>query len=83
MDRERAEVEFRFRFHAATDITKPKHEAVRDKIRLLALWVLDDIPASRERALALTALQEAMMWANAAIAIHTVPEPRQDRIDES
>jgi hypothetical protein len=77
------EIEDRFQFHKGTGITGPKHDEVRTKLRLLALWVLDDVPASRERALALTALQEAMMWCNAAIAIHTEPESLRDRRDEA
>lgn len=71
----RDDIEQRFRFHPGTAVTGPKHDEVREKFRLIALWVLDDIPPSRERALALTALQEAMMWSNAAIAIHTEREP--------
>lgn len=71
----RRDVAERFRFHPATPATGPKHEEVREQHRTLALWVLANLPNSRERALALTALQESMMWANAAIAIHTKPEP--------
>lgn len=73
---EREEIAERFKFHPATDATGPKHEEVRNSLRMLALWVFDDIPPCRERSLALTALQEAMMWCNAAIAIHTEREPR-------
>lgn len=73
----------RFSFHPGTAVTGPKHDEVRAKMRVIALWVVDDIPASRERSLALTALQEAMMWCNAAIAIHTVEEPLRDRRDEA
>jgi len=72
---ERGDIESRFSFHPGTATTGPKHDEVRRKMRLLALWVLDDVPESRERSLALTALQEAMMWCNAAIAIHTEDEP--------
>ncbi len=74
-DPERFDIDQRFRFHKGTDITAPKHDEVRDRLRKQALWVLDNIPRSRERSLAITALQEAMMWCNAAIAIHTEREP--------
>lgn len=74
-DAERAEVRERFRFHPGTAITGPKHDEVRARFGVLALWLLDDVPRSRERSLALTHLQESMMFANAAIAIHTEPEP--------
>jgi len=74
-DEEHVEISRRFAFHKGTEITGPKHDEVRTKLRILALWVLDNVPPSRERSLALTGLQEAMMWCNAAIAIHTEPEP--------
>lgn len=82
-DRERLEIDRRFQFHGATPITKVKHSEARARMRTLALWVLDNVPASRERSLALTHLQSAMMWSNAAIAIHTEPEVIRDRKDES
>jgi hypothetical protein len=72
---ERLEVKKRFSFHPATQATGPKHDDIRLKYRTIALWVLGNIPKSREQSLALTALQEAMMWSNAAVAIHTEPEP--------
>ena len=75
MDPERRDIGRRFDFHRGTEITAPKHGETRRLHQALALWVLDNVPASRERSLALTALQESMMWTNAAIAIHTEPEP--------
>lgn len=45
------------------------HEAIRQEFALLA-HVLDSmLPPGREKALAHTALQEACMWSNAAIAL--------------
>lgn len=64
----RAEVAQRFEFHPATEVTGMWHDAVRVKHRELALWIADNLPESRERALALTALQESMMWCNATVA---------------
>lgn len=84
MAEEREEIFARFEFHPGTRVTGPKHDEVRKTLRTVALWVLDEVPHSRERALALTALQEAMMWCNAAIAIHTVREPLLEGLrDES
>lgn len=71
----RADIERRFRFHPGTAITGPKHDEVRAKFLLLALWILDDIPPGRERIEALRELQAAMMWTNAAVAIRTEREP--------
>lgn len=81
---ERDEIARRFMFHGATPATGPKHDEVRQRLRTLALWLLDDLPPCRERSLALTKLQEAMMFANAAIAIHTEREPlREGMRDEA
>lgn len=42
--------------------------AVRGACKVTAQVVLNVTPASREQSLALTKLEEAMFWANAAIA---------------
>ncbi len=61
----------RFRFHPATDVTGPRHETVRIAAEAFAVELAELVPAGRHRALALTAVQEAMMWANAGIACDT------------
>lgn len=62
------EVLQRFDFHAATEVTGPQHTDIRALHKELAQEILNRVPDSRERALALTKLQESMMWCNAAIA---------------
>lgn len=63
------DIEHRFAFHAATTQEKrDEHTSVRAACRDLALRVQQDVPEGREKALALTKIEEAMMWANAAIA---------------
>lgn len=57
-----------FSFHPATDETGPKHGDVRTFCRELANHLIDLVPPSRELSLALTSLEETMMWANAGIA---------------
>jgi hypothetical protein len=69
------EVLDRFRFHPATHVTGPLHTAVRLAIEDAAVSILDLVPPGRHQSLALTALQEAMMWSNAGIACDT---PRAD-----
>lgn len=64
------ELEERFTFHPATEKTGPLHDEVRLRHLDLAYWVLHNVPDSREQSLALTALQQSMMWANGAVAIH-------------
>lgn len=47
-----------------------RHEAVREASMQLAVIYEELLPSSREASLAHTALQEASMWANAAVALH-------------
>jgi hypothetical protein len=59
----------RFRFHPAKDeLTKKSHEWVRNACLELAAGLNSAVPDGREKALALTKLEEVMMWANAGIA---------------
>lgn len=61
------ELDRRFDFHAPNDDRKVRHEAVRKHIKTTAQLITALIPAGRECSLALTHLEEAMFWANAAI----------------
>jgi hypothetical protein len=58
----------RFAYHPANEITGPLHESIRGHALGLAQAIAERVPAGRHRACALTAVQEAMMWANAGIA---------------
>ena len=63
------DIENRFSYHAPKDqSTVQAHEAVRAALKTTAHFVAGQIPAGREASLALTKLEEAMFWANAAIA---------------
>jgi len=58
----------RFDHHqAATTERASEHQEVRDSVKALAA-VFDTLPAGREKAVALTKLEESMFWANAAVA---------------
>lgn len=64
-----SDMEHRFGFHAATTEEKRmEHTSVRSACLTLAEKLHDSLPAGRESALAITKLEEAMFWANAAIA---------------
>lgn len=68
------DVKNRFKFHPSTEVTGPQHDAVRADLGRLALKVAKNLPISREQSLALTHLEEAMFWANAAIARNPQPD---------
>lgn len=68
-----SEVENRFGFHPANDVTKPLHQAVRENFIDFTLNMIDIVPDGREQALMITALEEASMWANAGIARTLAP----------
>ena len=59
----------RFGYHPPKDdATIKRHELVRAGLLGVGLVLVDTVPPGRELSLALTALEEAMMWANAGIA---------------
>lgn len=45
-----------------------RYSILRNEARCLAMLIAESTPESREQRLALTKLEEAVMWANAAIA---------------
>lgn len=57
-----------FTFHPSTPEQARRYEFLREKTKLLAFDFLRQCPESRELSLALTKLEEAVMFANAAIA---------------
>lgn len=67
------EIERRLGFHPGTPETYPLYEANRIKARELAEHFDNTCPPGRELSLALTAVQEALMWANAAVACNLAP----------
>jgi hypothetical protein len=64
----RDEIVRRYGFHPGTPDTAPLYDANRARVIELALHFDDTLPPGREAACAQTALQEALMWANAAVA---------------
>ena len=58
----------RFRFHPANSETGMKHAEVRDACRSFAGFLNERLPEGREKSLAITHLEEVMLWSNAAIA---------------
>ena len=68
MDNKIAQVEHNFTHHAPKEGQPEKYTQLRSKAKELALLILELTPASRERSVALTELETACFWANAAIA---------------
>lgn len=64
-----AELKNRFAFHpAVTSARRELHEDVRYRCWDLANWINQKVPEGREKSLAVTHLEDVMMWANAAVA---------------
>ena len=63
----------RMGYHKANDTTVPLHQGLRQDFIHVAEMVIRSVPPGRERSLALTALQESLMWANAGVAINLAP----------
>ena len=57
-----------FTYHKPDAARAAKHESVNDQTAALAELYMDACPESPEATLAVRKLQEARMWANAAIA---------------
>lgn len=62
------EIDDRFKYHKPTEEKAAMHEAVRSDIASISRYFEIQLPDSRERSIAITKLEEAMFWANAAIA---------------
>ena len=58
----------RFSYHAPKDDQPDRYNDMRATAKLFARRIMRICPPSRERSLALTNLEQAIMWANAAIA---------------
>jgi len=66
--RPRYDIDNIFCYHAPRFDQTHRYYSLREAAKSLAQYILDLTPPSREQSLALTKLEEAVMWANAAIA---------------
>ena len=57
-----------FTYHPPKADQVPRYNEIRSQAEAFAAGLMQMCPPSRERSLALTALEEAVMWANASIA---------------
>lgn len=65
---ERARIDAAFVYHPPKADQPERYVAIRSTAHQFAELLLQHCPNSRERSLALTHLEEVVMWANAAIA---------------
>lgn len=61
-------IENNFTYHAPKEGQPEKYNTLREEAKKLAYLIEELVPDSRERALAMTKLEETVMWANAGIA---------------
>ena len=57
-----------FCYHAPKGTQQERYVSIRDQAKAFAEMLDNQCPVSRELALAMTKLEEAVMWANASIA---------------
>jgi hypothetical protein len=67
-DKTAEQIENNFKYHAPKPGQPQKYEAIRAKAKELAHLINEVCPESREKSLAMTNLENSVMWANAAIA---------------
>lgn len=63
-----AKLENSFTYHSPKNDQPQRYEAIRDKAKELAHMINELCPDSRERSIAQTNLEQAIMWANKSIA---------------
>lgn len=61
-----------FTYHSPTPDQVPKYEAIRAQAKILGQVIVDNTPASADQSAAIRLLREAVMTANACIALNGV-----------
>jgi hypothetical protein len=62
------QIENNFKYHSPKEGQPEKYTQLREKAKELAYLIEELAPQSREKSLAITKLEESVMWANASIA---------------
>jgi hypothetical protein len=61
-------IENSFTYHPPVGSQQNRYVLLRDQAKALAMTIIENTPSSREQSTAITKLEEAIMWANKAIA---------------
>ncbi len=61
------QIENNFKYHSPKEGQPEKYTQLREKAKELAYLIEELAPQSREKSLAITKLEESVMWANASI----------------
>lgn len=69
-EKDLAELDNIFTYHAPHGTQTMRYEHLRTMAKMFSRSILNNCPPSRERSLALTSVQQTVMWANAGIAIN-------------
>ena len=67
-ERTQKQIDNNFVYHPPKEGQKERYESIREGACEYAEYLAHHCPESRELSLAMTKLEEAVMWANAAIA---------------
>lgn len=62
------QIENNFKYHAPKEGQAEKYNSLREKAKELAYLIDELCPNSREKSVAMTQLEDTIMWANASIA---------------
>ena len=63
-----SQIENNFKYHSPKEGQPEKYNAIREKAKELAYLIDRECPNGREKSVAITNLETAVMWANASIA---------------
>lgn len=67
-ERVEAQIDNAFTYHSPQEDQPKRYTMLRDRAKALAVMIAENTPPSSEQSIALTKLEEAVMFANAAIA---------------
>ncbi len=64
----REQIDNNFRYHPPKGDQQKRYIQIREQAKIVAEVINNNCPESREKSLAMTNLEQTVMWANAAIA---------------